>query len=65
MDSISRYYLSVLEEGLWNVMDAETGGLARVELYDQSLLLYRLSREDAESWSRTLNMEQGPYRPRR
>ncbi|KKC34844.1 hypothetical protein [Devosia psychrophila] len=65
MDSISRYHLSAHEAGLWNVIDTTTGGPAEVEVDGKFMLLYKLPREEAEGWSRTLNAGLGAHRPSR
>lgn len=54
MRSLSRYYLSQ-HNGRWFVVDAERGCPAKVEIDDQPMLLWNLSKEDAERWSLSLN----------
>lgn len=55
MDSISKYHLSVREDGLWNVIDKATGGPAELEVDGACVLLFRLSKGEAEEWSKLLN----------
>lgn len=55
MDSLSRYHLSVREDGLWNVIDSLTGGPAEVEFGGNYVLLFKLTKEMAEAWSERLN----------
>lgn len=59
MDSISRYHLSVREDGLWNVIDSKTGGPAELEIDGVVRLLFRLPKEEAEEWSSLLNGRAG------
>jgi hypothetical protein len=55
MDSISRYHLSVREDGLWNVIDSATGGPAEVYAGGRFMLLFGLPEEDAQALSLLLN----------
>lgn len=54
MDSISPYHLSVTEDGLWNVIDASTGGPAEVRWQGKCYLLYKLPEAEARQWSELL-----------
>lgn len=55
MESISRYHISVREDGFWNVIDRDTGGPAEIEMDGFCALLYKLTEKDAEAWSMWLN----------
>lgn len=55
MESLSRYRLGRHEDGSWHVIDAKTGGPAEVQIEGRFYVLYRLSEEDAKSWSLLLN----------
>lgn len=55
MDSISRFHISVREDGLWNVIDSRTGGPAMLEQDGMLVLLYGMSKEDAKAMSLWLN----------
>lgn len=61
MDSISKYHLSVREDGLWNVIDKATGGPAELEIDGVYRLLFRLTKEEAEEWSKRLNENPGMF----
>ena len=61
MDSISRYHISVREDGFWNVIDAKSGEPA--ELVIEGVfhgILFRLPKDEAEGWSSLLNGWAGP-----
>lgn len=55
MKSVSRYHLSQHEDGSWHVIDARTGGPAEIEFDGRFMLLWKLTREQAEAWSLKLN----------
>ncbi|MEP9398120.1 hypothetical protein [Mesorhizobium sp. KR2-14] len=59
MDSISRYHISVSEDGLWNVIDTSSGGPAEVDLKGFIVLLYRLPEWEAKALSSWLNERSG------
>jgi hypothetical protein len=61
MDGVSPYYLSVQESGLWNVVDASTGGPTEVMVEGKFYLLNNLPLSEAEQWLDRLNLiEQVP-----
>lgn len=61
MDSISRYHISVREDGLWNVIDTKSGGPVELEVQGMFWLLYGLPKEAAEEWSKRLNEYAGMF----
>ena len=58
MDSISRYHLSLREDGEWNVIDSKTGRPAELRVNDDWFILYGLPKEVAELWPKRLNKRQ-------
>ena len=54
MKSVSRYHLSQHEDGSWHVIDARTGGPAEIEFDGRFMLLWKLTREQAEACRRML-----------
>ncbi|PSJ56616.1 hypothetical protein [Pseudaminobacter soli (ex Li et al. 2025)] len=64
MDSISRYHITVTEDGLWNVLDSSTGGPVELNLDGNFVLLYRLPEGDAKALSKWLNGLDRTYNPR-
>lgn len=61
MDSISRYHISVTEDGRWNVIDTATGGPAEINFNGHSVLLYRLAEDEAKALSEWLNQKTGYF----
>ena len=55
MDSISKYHVSVREDGLWSVIDTSTGEPAELKVAELRKVLHGLPKEVAEEWSRVLN----------
>lgn len=55
MNRPTKYRLSVRKDGLWNVLDRDTGGPAEVESGGRWFILFGLPKADAEVWSRRLN----------
>lgn len=55
MESLSKYHMSVRDDGRWNVINRETGGPAEVEIDGAFRLLFGLPKEEAEAWSKLLN----------
>lgn len=55
MESLSKYHISVRDDGRWNVINRDTGGPAEVEIDGMFRLLFGLPKEEAEAWSKLLN----------
>lgn len=55
MERTAKFRLSVRKDGLWNVLDSDTGVPAEVQSGGRWFILFGLPKSDAEAWSKRLN----------